>query len=167
MGIEIERKFLVRGNSWRNLARGVRYRQGYIFASREKTVRVRVDGSSGSLTIKAGSKGIVRKEFEYEIPLSEADELLDQVCERPIIEKNRYTIEHDGLTWEVDEFFGENSGLIVAEVELERLDQSFSRPEWVDREVSGDSRYFNAALVRNPYCLWEKNCKIGGPETGS
>lgn len=156
MGIEIERKFLVKGRAWKDLAPALRCRQGYLCLDRDKTVRVRIMGRRGFLTVKGGGAGIVRHEFEYEIPVADADELLEKFCRRPLIEKDRYRIEHEGLVWEVDEFFGENRGLVVAEVELESADQVISLPAWVGREVSGDPRYFNAALSRQPFRSWKR-----------
>jgi CYTH domain-containing protein len=156
MGIEIERKFLVKGRAWKDLAPALRCRQGYLCLDRDKTVRVRTMGRLGFLTVKGGGAGIVRYEFEYEIPVADADELLEKFCRRPFIEKDRYRIEYEGLVWEVDEFFGENRGLVVAEVELERADQVISLPAWVGREVSGDPRYFNAALSRQPFRSWKR-----------
>ncbi len=153
MAIEIERKFLVKGEAWRSQATGILYRQGYLLANQGKTVRVRRAGDRGYLTIKGATQGISRHEFEYDIPLSDAEELLN-MCDRPLIEKTRYTLQHKGLTWEVDEFWGDNKGLIIAEVELTDPDQSVQLPDWIDREVSADPRYFNAALARNPYQSW-------------
>ncbi|GBE13848.1 CYTH domain protein [bacterium BMS3Bbin14] len=154
MGIEIERKFLVEGWAWKDLAPPIRCRQGYLCLERDKTVRVRIMGNRGFLTVKGGGAGIVRHEFEYEIPVADAAELLAKFCRQPLIEKDRYKIEYEGMVWEVDEFFGENRGLVIAEVELERADQVIARPAWVGREVSGDPRYFNAALSRQPFCSW-------------
>jgi len=153
MAIEIERKFLVQSDGWRSLGSGVSYRQGYILSSRGKTVRVRRAGDRGYLTIKGATQGISRREFEYEIPLSDAEELLE-MCDRPLIEKTRYKIPHDDLIWEVDEFWGDNAGLIIAEVQLTDPDQPLQLPDWVGREVSYDPRYFNAALARQPYQSW-------------
>ena len=153
MAVEIERKFLVKKDTWRN-EQGTRYRQGYLSSVKERTVRVRTIGDRGYLTIKGVSKGAVRTEYEYEIPLAEAEAMLDELCEKPLIEKKRYKIEFKGLVWEVDEFFGENQGLVVAEVELEEEDQAFSKPEWVGEEVTGDAKYFNANLIHHPYQNW-------------
>jgi CYTH domain-containing protein len=153
MGKEIERKFRVKSDAWRT-GEATRYRQGYLSTVKERTVRVRTIGGRGYLTIKGVSVGATRLEFEYDIPLLDAEQMLDALCERPLIEKNRYRIEHDGILWEVDEFFGENAGLVVAEVELETEDQAFSRPDWVGDEVTEDPRYFNANLIGNPYCRW-------------
>ncbi|MBN1276929.1 MAG: CYTH domain-containing protein [Deltaproteobacteria bacterium] len=155
MNMEIERKFLIKGDSWRNTAKGLFCRQGYLSLIREKIVRIRTIGHKGFLTIKGPSKGISRPEYEYEIPFDDAEEMLEKLCERPLIEKYRYRIEFNGLIWEVDEFFGENSGLILAEVELESENDSLPFPEWIGREVSHDQRYSNASLVKFPYRDWE------------
>lgn len=155
MGIEIERKFLLSGDDWKKLARGTIYRQGYLYSSKKRTVRVRLAGGRGFLTIKDGGVGIRRMEFEYEIPMEDAEIMLDELCEKPLIEKKRYRIEHMGFTWEVDEFFGENKGLVVAEIELVSEDQRFTKPSWVGEEVSGDPRYFNAVLCKFPYATWD------------
>lgn len=154
MGREIERKFLVIGDAWRSLGEATRYRQGYLSTLAERTVRVRTIGDKGYLTIKGVSEGIVRMEFEYEIPVDEARTLLEDLCERPLIEKDRYRIPCGAHIWEVDEFFGDNAGLIVTELELDREDQAVEMPEWVGREVSDDPRYFNANLIANPYRTW-------------
>jgi len=154
MGKEIERKFLVKGNAFKSLAKGTRYRQGYLNSAMERVVRVRTIDDKGFLTVKGISVGATRMEFEYEIPATDADVMLDELCEKPIIEKNRYKIPKGKLVWEIDEFFGENDGLVVAEVELESEDQSFAKPEWVGAEVTGDPKYFNSNLIRNPYKNW-------------
>jgi len=153
MGTEIERKFLVREGAWRE-AGAETYRQGYLSTVKERTVRVRTINDKGYLTVKGISVGASRLEFEYEIPFQDAEELLDSLCERPLIEKKRYKLDHGGLTWEIDVFFGDNEGLVVAEVELQSEDQLFERPEWVREEVTNDSRYFNANLISNPYSGW-------------
>ncbi len=154
MGVEIERKFLLRGEQWRHLAAGVFYRQGYLSTQRQHTVRVRTAGKRGFLTIKGSATGLIRPEFEYEIPLEDAVVLLDTLCEKPLIEKKRYRVEYGGFTWEIDEFFGENSGLVVAEIELADEDQQFAVPPWIGREVTGDPRYFNSSLIHHPYSRW-------------
>lgn len=154
MGKEIERKFLVSGDVWRSMGQGIRYRQGYLSTVKERTVRVRTVADKAYLTIKGVNEGIARAEFEYEIPIKDANSLLDGICERPLIEKDRYKIPFGGLTWEVDEFFGENAGLILAEVELESEDQAFDIPEWIGVEVSDDHRYYNANLIAHPYRTW-------------
>ncbi len=155
MAKEIERKFLVEGDAWRGLAEGTAYRQGYLSTAEERAVRVRTVGDKGFLTIKGKEKGLTRLEYEYEIPLGDADELLDRLCLEPLIEKHRYRIEHAGMLWEVDEFHGVNDGLIVAEVELSSEDQEVELPSWVGREVSDDHRYKNANLVDHPYTTWK------------
>jgi CYTH domain-containing protein len=154
MAVEIEKKFLLTGADWKKLAPGTTYRQGYLSTVKERTVRVRTIAEKGFLTIKGISVGATRLEYEYEIPLEDANSLLDELCEKPLIEKNRYKIEFSGFTWEVDEFFGENDGLVVAEIELESEDQSFDKPEWVGAEVTGDARYFNSNLIKEPYSQW-------------
>ena len=154
MAKEIERKFLVAGEAWRTLAEGTRYRQGYLSTVKERTVRVRTIGDMGFLTIKGISVGATRSEYEYEIPAGDAEEMLDDLCETPIIEKNRYKIPLGDVIWEVDEFFGVNDGLIVAEVELQSEDQAFDKPEWIGEEVTGDPKYFNANLIARPFSTW-------------
>jgi adenylate cyclase len=154
MALEIERKFLVVGDAWRSLATGTLYRQGYVVLGAGKTVRVRVAGSTGYLTIKGPSVNLARTEFEYEIPLDDAMTLLDTLCEQPLVEKTRYKIPYGGMVWEVDEFAGENQGLIVAEVELATADQAIALPPWVGADVSDDPRYFNVYLVQHPYRQW-------------
>ena len=154
MAKEIEKKFLVRGDAWRGKAVGKRYRQGYLSLVKERTVRVRTVDDKGFITVKGLSVGASRSEYEYEIPVTDANEMLDRLCERPLIEKTRYRIPGAGVVWEVDEFAGENRGLIVAEVELEREDQTLTVPEWIGREVTDDPRYYNANLVAHPYSRW-------------
>ncbi|MDX2213567.1 MAG: CYTH domain-containing protein [Oculatellaceae cyanobacterium bins.114] len=153
MAVEIERKFLVKGDEWRSLAQGTLYRQGYI-ASGQRTVRVRIAGDHAYLTIKGGSNGIARSEYEYEIPLVDAIEMLATLCDRPLIEKIRYRLDYQGLLWEIDEFMGENHGLIMAEVELTDVNQVVSLPAWVGEEVSTDVRYFNSNLAKHPFQSW-------------
>ena len=154
MGKEIERKFLVKGEAWKSLAKGVSYRQGYLNSVKERTVRVRTVGDKGFLTIKGITTGASRAEYEYRIPQSDAEAMLNDLCEKPLIEKNRYKIKDRDLTWEVDEFFGENQGLIVAEVELQSESQPVEKPDWVGEEVTGDPRFFNANLIKHPYSKW-------------
>jgi len=151
---EIERKYRVKGNGWRDHGAGVPYRQGYLSTVAERTVRVRLIRDKGWLTIKGITVGATRAEYEYEIPSDEASEMLDNLCERPLIEKTRYRVEHQGLIWEVDEFDGDNAGLIIAEVELEEEDQAIVLPDWVGEEVTGDARFFNANLIANPFTRW-------------
>lgn len=157
MGKEIERKFLVIGEAWRGLAQGTLYRQGYLNSAKERTVRVRTVGDKAFLTIKGLTVGASRVEYEYEIPFEDGNFLLDNLAEKPIIEKKRYRIPQGKFVWEIDEFFGENQGLIVAEIELESEDEAFDRPEWAGQEVTGDPRYFNSNLIRHPYTRWQNN----------
>ena len=154
MGEEIERKFLVSGEAWRETAEGTRYRQGFLSTEPERTVRVRVAGPRGSITVKGKSVGARRAEFEYEIPVADAERMLDTLCKRPLIEKVRYVLAVGAHTWEIDVFEGDNAGLVVAEIELRREDEAFERPEWVGNEVTDDPRYFNSNLVANPYRTW-------------
>jgi CYTH domain-containing protein len=144
----------VAGEDWRALARGTRYRQGYLSTVKERTVRVRTIDDKGFLTIKGITVGATRSEYEYEIPAADADEMLDELCEQPIIEKIRYEIPLAGVTWEVDEFLGVNDGLIVAEVELQSEDQAFPKPDWIGEEVTDDPKYFNANLIARPFSTW-------------
>lgn len=155
MAVEIERKFLVKNDQWRNLTTGTIYRQGYIASENGRTVRVRLVGNQGYLTIKGKTQGTSRAEFEYLIPAQDAQEMLDTLCESPLIEKKRYKIELGNLTWEVDEFFGENEGLILAEVELTDEQQTIECPDWLGEEVSHDYRYFNVNLAKHPYTKWD------------
>src|SRR6187551_644122 len=152
MAVEIERKFLVQGDSWR-AAPAVFYSQGYLNRDKTRTVRVRIAGEQAFLTIKGVSVGASRAEFEYPIPLWDARELL-ALCEQPLIEKNRRKILYQGFVWEVDEFLGENLGLVVAEIELPTEDSVFARPDWVGEEVTGEARYFNSNLSSTPFTRW-------------
>lgn len=153
MGKEIERKFLVTGNGWRD-APATTYRQGYLSTDRNRTVRVRVAGDKGFLTIKGITVGASRTEYEYPIPVEDALEMLANLCLRPLIEKRRYRVDHGGPIWEVDVFFGDNEGLILAEVELENESQQIDLPPWIGREVTGDARFYNANLITHPYRSW-------------
>ncbi len=155
MGQEIERKFLVKGDSWRT-GKGTPIRQGYLHNEIDGTVRVRTKRERGYLTIKGKTTGIRRLEFEFEIPVQEANPILDELCIRPLIEKIRYEVQVSGFKWEIDEFLGENAGLVVAEIELEDENQEFPTPDWLGREVSSDFRYQNANLVKQPYRKWGK-----------
>lgn len=159
---EIERKFLVNGDGWRGRVEGVLFRQGYIARTQDRTVRVRVAGDEGTLTVKYRGEGIARSEFEYAIPLEEAQALLDGLAPGEIIEKKRFTFEEHGSVWEVDEFMGANAGLIVAEIELASEEQSFVRPDWLGDEVSKVSRYLNVELSHLPYTAWTPEQKQEG-----
>lgn len=154
MATEIERKFLVVGDDWRSLSAAMEIRQGYLSTVKERTVRIRVIGDRGYVTVKGITVGATRAEFEYEIPVADAHQMLNQLCERPIIEKTRARIEVEGLIWEVDSFAGVNSGLVVAEVELEHEAQEIDPPRWIGEEVTDDPRYFNANLIAHPYTEW-------------
>lgn len=156
MAKEIERKFLVKGDAWRSLAEGVSYRQGYLNSQKERTVRIRTLGEKAYLTVKGPTRGVTRTEFEYEIPYEDCLAMLEELAEKPIIEKKRYRIPAGSYVWEVDEFFGVNEGLILAEIELPSEDAVFEKPDWIGEEVSGDPRYFNSSLVANPYSVWKK-----------
>ncbi len=152
MATEIERKFLVIGDTWRD-ATPVTYRQGYLNRDKTRTVRVRIAGDAAMLTIKGQTYGATRAEFEYAIPLADAESLL-LLCDGPLIEKTRRKIEYAGLIWEVDEFFGDNQGLVVAEVELTAEDQIVEFPEWIGIEVTDDARYYNSNLAMKPFNTW-------------
>lgn len=154
MSVEIERKFLVLSDAWKTLGQRTSIRQGYLSTNPDRVVRVRTEGKSATMTIKGRSVGATRGEWEYPIPLQDADELLTRLCERPLIEKSRTRVKHDGMVWEVDEFFGENLGLIVAEIELQAEDQTFTKPDWIGEEVTQDTRYFNSSLLKHPFTTW-------------
>ncbi len=154
MAKEIERKFLVRSDDWKNLAKGKYYRQGYLSTVKERVVRVRTIDDKGFMTIKGVTVGVTRSEFEYAIPAEDANIMLDTLCEKPIIEKFRAKVEHAGLVWEIDEFHGDNEGLVVAEVELTDEHQKIELPAWIGEEVSGDPRYFNSNLIKHPFTQW-------------
>ncbi len=154
MGLEIERKFLLKNDNWKAQAdNGTTIKQGYLNSNKERTVRVRIYGNQGILTIKGKNNNLTRKEFEYEIPLIEAEQMLI-LAEQPIIEKTRFIVLHGNSTWEIDVFEGENSGLVVAEIELESEQQTFNIPDWIGKEVSEDERYYNANLISNPFKSW-------------
>ncbi|MGB5694776.1 MAG: CYTH domain-containing protein [Polyangiales bacterium] len=154
MGEEVERKFLVTGDGWRKNARGVAYHQGFLSTDPERTVRVRIAGTRGSITVKGRTVGARRAEFEYEIPLTDAREMLDTLCKRPLIEKVRYTLMVGAHAWEIDVFEGDNEGLVIAEIELANEEEAFEHPEWVGDDVTDDPRYFNSNLVAKPYRAW-------------
>ena len=155
MPTEIERKFLVANEGWREHAdAGTRMRQGYLCADRSRAVRIRLSDSSARLTIKGAGEGISRSEYEYDIPESDAREMLDSLCVHEPIAKIRYRIQHGRHVWEVDEFEGANAGLILAEVELAAESERVEMPDWAGREVSGDERYYNAYLARHPFRNW-------------
>ena len=154
MGKEIERKFLVIDQRWKEGVTGVPYRQAYLAVGPPLAVRIRIAGARAFLNIKKSTLDITRDEFEYPIPLEDAEAMLNGLCEGNPIEKVRYTVPHGGMLWEVDVFEGANHGLVVAEIELSDPDQHFDRPPWLGQEVSGDPRYLNTSLSRNPYSRW-------------
>lgn len=155
MAKEIERKFLVAGEAWREKAdSGTTMSQGYLCTHKARTVRVRLTDSAAKLTIKGASAGISRSEYEYDIPRQDAREMLDELCMDTPIAKTRYRLEHGGHIWEVDVFDGANAGLVLAEVELSSVHETVERPGWLGREVSDDERYFNSYLSRHPFSRW-------------
>jgi CYTH domain-containing protein len=155
MATEIERKFLVVDQSYKKQADGVYCRQGYICAEKERTIRVRIMGDNGYLTLKGPAKNITRPEFEYSIPLKDAEELIENFCRYSLVEKKRYILNHEGKEWAVDEFLGENQGLVIAEIELKNEEESFLYPSWLGKEVTNETRYFNANLAREPFKTWD------------
>ena len=155
MAKEIERKFLVADDSWRQaVAREKTYRQGYISELNKCSIRIRVAGDAAHLNIKSATLGISRQEYEYPLPVADAEAMLRDFSLGPVIAKTRYFVEHQGHTWEVDVFEGDNAGLIVAEVELADEEEAFARPSWLGKEVSDDPRYYNVNLVNHPYKDW-------------
>lgn len=154
MGVEIERKFLVADDGWRGQAcSATRFSQGYLSRDPARTVRVRIAGEQAFLTIKGATTGATRAEFEYAVPLADAQQLL-AMSDGPVVDKVRHLCVVDGMTWEVDEFLGANAGLVVAEIELQSEDQPFTRPGWLGGEVTGDVRYVNANLAVRPFTRW-------------
>lgn len=157
MGIEIEHKFLLANDDWRKqVHKTVRYRQGYLSSLPTCSMRVRIAGDQAWLNIKSATIGAERMEFEYEIPCPDANEIIDKLCGKPVIEKTRHFVNVDNLLWEIDEFDGLNQGLIVAEIELNYIDQFFTKPAWIGQEVTHDLRYYNNNLALNPYSNWDK-----------
>ena len=155
MGIEIERKFLVEGTDWRSEAVASKaMKQGYLGRLGKASVRVRTTEDAAYLNIKSADLGISRREYEYAIPLAEADEMLETIAEGAIIDKTRYIVPFGAHTWEIDVFAGPNAGLVVAEIELATPDEPFERPVWLGKEVSDDPRYYNVCLVTHPYSEW-------------
>ncbi|WP_455374696.1 CYTH domain-containing protein [Kaarinaea lacus] len=158
MATEIERKFLVVNDSWRKqVARQKAIKQGYFGPPNKASIRIRIDGDSANINIKSATLDIVRKEYEIPVPLTDAEEMLQHLCERPFIEKVRHLVPRGDHVWEVDEFSGDNKGLIVAEIELSRADEFFEKPDWLGEEVSHDERYYNVRLVKNPYKNWRSS----------
>ena len=155
MPTEIERKFLVIGDSWKkNISRTVPIKQGYLANTERGSIRVRIADGAACLNIKSMTIGITRTEYEYAIPMGDAENLMQNFCLQPLIEKVRYYVEVDEHTWEIDVFEGENMGLVIAEIELTDSEEIFSKPDWVGREVSDEPRYYNICLVEHPYRKW-------------
>lgn len=154
MALEIERKFLVQGNAWQAGEPGLPIRQGYLCAGGKAVVRVRTYGTKAFLTVKGDKQGFVRAEFEYSIPFDDAVEMLDTLCQRPLIEKTRYERTFGGRTWTIDVFAGDNAGLTLAEIELSAADERIELPPWAGREVTADPRFLNARLVERPLQAW-------------
>lgn len=155
MGVEIERKFMVDHEKWRQLIKpaGTHFRQGYVLNEARRTIRIRVTDKQGFITFKGETTGITRKEYEYKIPVDDAIELLNGFAVSEV-EKTRYRIDFAGRLWEIDEFLGDNTGLIMAEIELHSETDKFEKPEWITYEVSDDPRYYNSYLSTHPYTKW-------------
>ncbi len=155
MATEIERKFLLKNDAWRDdVVKHIEFKQGYLVGSEKASVRIRIEGDKANINIKGATLGIVRSEFEYEIPLQDANELLDGLCDQPFIDKVRHYVYIGKHEWEIDEFKGENQGLVVAEIELADENEAFDKPLWLGDEVSSDKRYYNSMLVKNPFKNW-------------
>ena len=155
MGIEIERKYLIANDSWQeNADEGIQMIQGYMSSNDKSSVRIRVNGEIANLNIKSKTIGAQRSEFDYLIPVAEAMEMLETLCNKPFIKKTRYHVKFQDHTWEIDVFAGENQGLIVAELELNSVDENFVLPGWIGKEVTDDPRYYNICLVSHPYKDW-------------
>ena len=160
MGVEIERKFLLNSDEWRNhVDHQVEMHQGYLSRDAQASVRIRITDKKAILGIKSTRDGIYRLEYEYMIPRADAREIMAQIAHRPLIEKTRYIVHWGKHLWEIDEFHGENAGLIVAEVELASVDEQFDVPPWLGQEISTDARYYNSNLSRLPYSSWKENCE--------
>ena len=156
MAYEIERKYLVDLTRWTPQNAGTLYRQGYLNSHKDRVVRVRIQGAAAKLTIKGPTQGVTRAEFEYDLPLADAADLL-ALCEQPLIEKTRHAEDHHEMRWEIDVFHGANQGLVIAEVELTSETQHVTIPAWAVREVSDDPRYYNSNLIAHPYQSWLKD----------
>ena len=155
MGLEIERKFLLKNSDWEKwINQKTSIKQGYLNSDIERTVRVRTTDKVALITIKGKTENTSRQEFEYEIPFEDAESLL-KLCETPLIEKTRLIIKYQGRVWEIDRFEGENEGLLIAEIELAREDEEVVLPSWIGEEVSHDARFYNSALIKNPFKNWK------------
>lgn len=155
MAIEIEHKFLLANDDWREqVSYSVYYKQGYLNSDQQSSVRVRIADDKAWINIKSATIGTKRQEYEYLIPLADANEMLDTLCHKPLIEKTRHFVTYENYLWEIDEFVGENKGLIVAEIELSAVGEKFSKPSWLGLEVTNDVRYYNNMLAKQPYSTW-------------
>ena len=155
MATEIERKFLLSSDAWKNkVTETIHMQQAYMLGSAKASVRIRISGEYANLNIKSATLGITRKEYEIALPLDDAHEMLNNLCERPFIEKTRHIVPIGTHRWEIDQFHGDNEGLLVAEIELSDENESFEKPAWLGKEVSDDSRYYNVRLTQNPYNTW-------------
>jgi adenylate cyclase len=161
MAVEIERKFRVIDDAWRaSISSSTLLRQGYLANTARASIRVRLAGEQGWLSVKAMTPGRARAEYEAAISVADTNEMLATLCEGPLVEKWRHIVPHAGNHWEIDEFLGENSGLVIAELELESVQQSFARPDWLGVEVTDELRYFNFRLSQEPYCRWPENLRV-------
>ena len=155
MPIEIEHKFLIKDDSWKqSIEKSIQYKQGYMISDNKRSVRIRISDQKSWLNIKSATIGTHRQEFEYEIPYNEGLEILGSLCEKPYIEKTRYIVKHQLHTWEIDVFSGDNEGLIVAEIELKTIGEAFEKPEWLGNEVTSERKYYNNSLCKEPYKNW-------------
>ncbi len=155
MGIEIERKFLLKNENWKQaVSSSARIKQGYLAGSDKSSVRIRIEGDKANINIKSMTLAITRQEYEYSIPMADAEKLLQDLCEQPQIEKTRYIVEHEDHKWEIDVFAGDNNGLIVAEIELQDENEIFAIPEWIGDEVSEQLKYYNVNLIKYPFSSW-------------
>ena len=155
MGLEIERKFLLKNSDWEQfIDREIFLRQGYLNSDMERTVRVRITDQKAFLTIKGKTENTTRQEFEYEIPIQDAESLI-KLCESPLIEKTRFIVNYQNRVWEIDKFEGDNEGLVIAEIELTREDEEVTLPSWIGKEVSQDERFYNSSLIKNPFKNWK------------
>lgn len=156
MAIEIEHKFLIKTDDWKNhISKSTQYKQGYLTSDKKRSIRIRTSNDTAWLNIKSATIGTHRQEYEYQIPLSEGIEILNTLCEKPIIEKTRHLVSYKQHLWEIDVFEGDNLGLIVAEIELSKIGENFCTPSWAGTEVTDDLRYYNNNLCKNPYKKWK------------
>ena len=155
MGTEIEKKYLIVNDDWRKESdEGTYMVQGYMGTNEKSSIRIRIHGETANLNIKSSTIGITRSEYDYPVPIDEAKEILETLCDRPYVEKTRYHVMYEGHEWEIDVFAGDNDGLIVAEIELGSVDEEFKLPDWIGEDVSDDPRYYNVCLVTHPYKDW-------------